>query len=167
MYRCIIDKRAFAWYVYVYLYLTKFGFEIYIFENKGLWDEFSLCIFEVWRMADIASCSLQRMGGETLCHLDKLFTWELLQVPTSSYINSFTCIEAFYILLLAFDVIGFAWEFLQVPTSTCSLMVFTFGFWRWCCLRALHWFPSVVAWELLQTLVLTINVVAIVGLSSF
>jgi hypothetical protein len=34
-------------------------------------------------------------------------------------------------------------------------------------LRALHWFPSVVAWELLQTLVLTINVVAIVGLSSF
>jgi hypothetical protein len=34
-------------------------------------------------------------------------------------------------------------------------------------LRALHWFLSIVAWEFLQTLVLTINVVAIVNLSSF
>jgi hypothetical protein len=43
----IINEGAFAWYVYVYPYLAKIGFEIYISRNKGFGDseyEFSLCI---------------------------------------------------------------------------------------------------------------------------
>jgi hypothetical protein len=140
MYLCIIDKRAFAWYVYVYLYPVKFNFDIYIFENKGLWG------FQIWIFSMHMCCIIMhirglgdgrfnvsliaRSGGGNFAIIVKLFTWEFLQVFTSSYINLFKCIEAFYILLLAFDVIGVAWEFLQVLASSyINLLIYGFYFW--------------------------------------
>ncbi len=146
MYMCIcIQHNSISKYTYL--------------KTKGCGDskyEFSLCIFGVLRDGGYSVLFIANSwggGGELCAIIVELFTWESLQVPTSSYINLLSCIETFYILLLAFNIIGVAWEFLQVPTSTCSIMDFIFGFWRWCCLKALHWFPLIVARELLQTLV--------------
>jgi len=44
---CITSRGALRWYVYVYPYLAKSDFEVYISVNEGFGDsryEFSLCI---------------------------------------------------------------------------------------------------------------------------
>jgi hypothetical protein len=138
MYLCTSDKRAFAWYVYVYLYLEKIGFKIYIFENKGLWG-FQIWIFpmhmccitmHIRSLGDGGYCVslIAKSGGPQLCDIIvEHFTLEFLQVPTSSYINLFRCIETFYIVLLAFDVIGVTWEFLQVQLAHLWILLLAFG----------------------------------------